>query len=39
MLKDFVKMKNSKPLVDLIKENIMLESEAISELYHSDFSN
>ena len=26
MLKDFVKMKNSKPLVDFIKENIMLES-------------
>jgi len=26
MLKDFVKMKNSKPLVDIIKENIMLES-------------
>jgi hypothetical protein len=26
MLKDFVKMKNSKPLVELIKETIMLES-------------
>lgn len=26
MLKEFVKTKNSKPLVDLIKENIMLES-------------
>lgn len=25
LLKDFVKMKNSKPLVDIIKENIMLE--------------
>ena len=26
LLKDFVKVKNSKPLVDLIKENMMLES-------------
>ena len=26
LLKDFVRMKNSKPLVDLIKENMMLES-------------
>ena len=39
MLKDFVKMKNSKPLVDLIKENIMLESEATSEIYVGNFLN